>query len=211
MGYSSVQVHKGDKPLDILKQHSSWFVGSRWTSTSGVDYEVTAMALGGQGVAYGILTAQDPAAGKPVNTAVIIKTERNLRSQEFAWKVMGELDGPYYYGMPQRLLAKLTPADQAYADPAQAARAQAWRDLVKAAQESAALRKQLKADTTILFESPLLFRMAKGIEHRVSRFRVLQAGRSLRFHALDALTGAVLFACKLRRTTLQRERWQVLA
>lgn len=106
--------------------------GLRPVVTGGSDIEIAAIAVSG---GAGYVAIRNTATGEV--SAIVVLYDRDRARGEIGFKVIGEGEGPYYYGAPDRVLKALSPTT----DP----RANEWRAACKARNEKIA---RFKGDLT---------------------------------------------------------------
>lgn len=106
--------------------------GLRPIVSGGSDIEIAAIAVSG---GAGYVAIRDRATGEV--SAIVVLYDRDRARGEIGFKVIGEDQGPYYYGAPARVLKALSPTT----DP----RAIEWREACKARNEKIA---RFKGDLT---------------------------------------------------------------
>lgn len=101
-----------------------------------------------------------------------------MKDGEFGWKDMDETMGPYYHNCPARILDKLTPTDNAYA--------QLWRSNCRKVLEMKTRAKTLKTGDVIKFKMPLKFNNGNTWD----TFTVQKAGNKVTFR--EVKTGSLV-------------------
>ena len=133
MGWLYRKEIKGQRVQDAIADYITGGRGGlRPVVTGGSDIEIAAIAVS-DGAGY--LAIRDTRSGEV--SAIVVLYDRDRARGEIGFKVIGESEGPYYYGAPARVLKPLSPTT----DP----RAIEWRAACRARNEKIA---RFKGDLT---------------------------------------------------------------